>query len=104
VLDAVRITEYIETYGRANAPSPRDGHRIIRIWSLSVGLGGFRLGQTFVSILVIFLRRCHDTHPQTAYPFAIMVPQNRDRTKAGMARAKEKGVKIGRPRLGIEVR
>jgi DNA invertase Pin-like site-specific DNA recombinase len=27
-----------------------------------------------------------------------------ERTKAGMARAKAKGVKIGRPRLGIEVR
>jgi DNA invertase Pin-like site-specific DNA recombinase len=27
-----------------------------------------------------------------------------DRTKAGMARAKAKGVKIGRPRLGIELR
>jgi DNA invertase Pin-like site-specific DNA recombinase len=27
-----------------------------------------------------------------------------DRTKAGMARAKAKGVKIGRPRLGIETR
>jgi DNA invertase Pin-like site-specific DNA recombinase len=26
------------------------------------------------------------------------------RTKAGMARAKEKGIKIGRPRLGIELR
>ncbi len=26
------------------------------------------------------------------------------RTKAGMARAKAKGVKIGRPRLGIELR
>ena len=27
-----------------------------------------------------------------------------DRTKAGMARARSKGIKIGRPRLGIEVR
>jgi DNA invertase Pin-like site-specific DNA recombinase len=27
-----------------------------------------------------------------------------ERTKAGMARAKAKGIKIGRPRLGIEVR
>jgi DNA invertase Pin-like site-specific DNA recombinase len=27
-----------------------------------------------------------------------------ERTKAGMARAKAKGVKVGRPRLGIEVR
>jgi len=27
-----------------------------------------------------------------------------DRTKAGMARAKAKGVKVGRPRLGIELR
>ena len=27
-----------------------------------------------------------------------------DRTKAGMARAKAKGIKIGRPRLGIELR
>jgi DNA invertase Pin-like site-specific DNA recombinase len=27
-----------------------------------------------------------------------------DRTKAGMARAKAKGIKIGRPRLGIEIR
>jgi DNA invertase Pin-like site-specific DNA recombinase len=27
-----------------------------------------------------------------------------DRTKAGMARAKAKGIRIGRPRLGIEVR
>jgi DNA invertase Pin-like site-specific DNA recombinase len=27
-----------------------------------------------------------------------------DRTKAGMARAKSKGIKIGRPRLGIELR
>jgi DNA invertase Pin-like site-specific DNA recombinase len=27
-----------------------------------------------------------------------------ERTKAGMARARAKGVKIGRPRLGIEVR
>jgi DNA invertase Pin-like site-specific DNA recombinase len=27
-----------------------------------------------------------------------------DRTKAGMARAKAKGVRIGRPRLGIELR
>ena len=27
-----------------------------------------------------------------------------DRTKAGMARAKAKGIKVGRPRLGIEVR
>ena len=26
------------------------------------------------------------------------------RTKAGMARAKAKGIKVGRPRLGIEVR
>jgi DNA invertase Pin-like site-specific DNA recombinase len=27
-----------------------------------------------------------------------------ERTKAGMARAKEKGIKIGRPRLGVELR
>ena len=27
-----------------------------------------------------------------------------DRTKAGMARAKAKGIKVGRPRLGIEIR
>ena len=27
-----------------------------------------------------------------------------DRTKAGMARAKEKGIKVGRPRLGVELR
>jgi putative DNA-invertase from lambdoid prophage Rac len=27
-----------------------------------------------------------------------------ERTRAGMARAKSKGIKIGRPRLGIEVR
>jgi DNA invertase Pin-like site-specific DNA recombinase len=27
-----------------------------------------------------------------------------ERTKAGMARAKAKGIKIGRPKLGIEVR
>jgi DNA invertase Pin-like site-specific DNA recombinase len=27
-----------------------------------------------------------------------------ERTKAGMARAKEKGIKVGRPRLGIELR
>jgi DNA invertase Pin-like site-specific DNA recombinase len=27
-----------------------------------------------------------------------------DRKKAGMARAKAKGIKIGRPRLGIELR
>ena len=27
-----------------------------------------------------------------------------DRTKAGMARAKAKGIKIGRPKLGIDVR
>jgi DNA invertase Pin-like site-specific DNA recombinase len=27
-----------------------------------------------------------------------------DRTKAGMARARSKGIKIGRPRLGIEIR
>ena len=27
-----------------------------------------------------------------------------DRTKAGMARAKANGIKIGRPKLGIEIR
>jgi DNA invertase Pin-like site-specific DNA recombinase len=27
-----------------------------------------------------------------------------DRTKAGMARAKAKGIKIGRPRLAVEIR
>ena len=27
-----------------------------------------------------------------------------DRTKAGMARAKAKGIKVGRPRLGMEIR
>ena len=27
-----------------------------------------------------------------------------ERTKAGMAKARSKGIKIGRPRLGIEVR
>jgi DNA invertase Pin-like site-specific DNA recombinase len=27
-----------------------------------------------------------------------------ERTKAGMARAKAKGIKIGRPKLGIELR
>jgi putative DNA-invertase from lambdoid prophage Rac len=27
-----------------------------------------------------------------------------ERTKAGMARAKAKGIKIGRPKLGIEIR
>jgi hypothetical protein len=32
-----------------------------------LGLGGFRPGQTFVSVLVIFLRRCHDT-PSNGVP------------------------------------
>ena len=27
-----------------------------------------------------------------------------DRTKAGMARARSKGIKVGRPRLGVELR
>ncbi len=30
--------------------------------------------------------------------------KNSDRTKAGMARAKAKGVRVGRPRLKIEIR
>jgi DNA invertase Pin-like site-specific DNA recombinase len=36
---------------------------------------------------------------------AKLVPQNvSERTKAGMARAKAKGIKVGRPKLGIEIR
>jgi DNA invertase Pin-like site-specific DNA recombinase len=36
--------------------------------------------------------------------FSLLRIQIIDRTKAGMARAKSRGIKIGRPRLGIEVR
>jgi DNA invertase Pin-like site-specific DNA recombinase len=36
--------------------------------------------------------------------FSLLRIQIIDRTKAGMARAKSRGIKIGRPKLGIEVR
>ncbi len=36
--------------------------------------------------------------------FSLLRIQISDRTKAGMARAKAKGIKVGRPKIGIEVR
>ena len=36
--------------------------------------------------------------------FSLLRIQIIDRTKAGMPRAKSRGIKIGRPKLGIEVR